>query len=192
MKNKISLLLILLSFINLYSQSSKKDEGLKLGFKIGPNLSSFLSSEIENQNIRSGIHLGIISEIIFSNNLSIQPELVYSSQGNQLPLTKQKYEYINLPIIIRYYLNSNLSIDSGIQLGFLIDSLSKGNEGKIKLKNQKKVDFSVSGGSTYDFNNNLYIQARYNLGLTNINNSSNADVYKYQNSVFQISFGAYF
>jgi hypothetical protein len=173
-------------------QSSKKDEGIKLGFKTGVNASQFLSSDDIDQSMRYGFHVGLISEIIISDKASFQPELLYSSQGNMTPDVKNKFEYINLPLVLRYYAKQNLSVDLGPQLGFLVNSFSKGNEGNTKLDDQNSFDFALCGGATYDLENNFFVQARYNLGLINISKEEGPGAIKYQNSVVQFSVGYYF
>ncbi len=185
-------LVVLLLTINMQAQSSKKDEGVKMGFKGGLNVSNFLSSDIDEQSYRTSFHIGFISEIIVSDKISFQPELLFSSQGNVGKDTKQKYSYINVPLVLRYYVVDNLTIDAGPQLGFLVDSFSRGNDGNTKIKEQNFFDIAVGAGATYELKNNIFFQGRYNLGLLNVNSSDNSDTYNYQNSVIQFSVGYYF
>lgn len=187
---KIITVVVLLSMLTttLFSHKTKRDEGVVIGLKGGLNASKFLSSDIISQKTRSGFHIGFISEIIVSEKVSFQPELLYSSQGNVEPLTKQKYEYLNIPLILRYVVSNSLSIDAGAQIGFLINSFRKGNDANTNLSNQNFIDFAGVCGATYELYN-IFFQARYNLGPVNTNSADNSDIFKYQNSVFQLSSG---
>jgi hypothetical protein len=187
--NHLVVQLFFLLSLNLFAQESKKDEGIKFGVKSGLNVSNFINSDNVNESSKFGYHLGLISEIILSNNSSIQPELVYSSQGIIQNGLKSKFEYINIPLILRIYPNKNFSIDGGPQFGFLTNSYSKTNSGNININSQNVFDLALCIGATYDFKNNFFFQSRYNLGLININNS---DSFKYQNSVMQFTVGYYF
>ena len=60
----------------------------------------------------------------------------------------------------------------------------------------KSVDFGLNFGASYDITDNLFVQARYNLGLTNVNVLNMSDILgngfkrgNVKNSVFQISVG---
>lgn len=188
----IKAVVIFLFTTSSFAQSSKKEEGIKIGLKGGLNVSNFLSSDIEDQSYRTSFHLGFVSEIILSEKVSFQPELLFSSQGNVGKDTKQKYSYINVPLMLRYYVMDNLSIDAGPQLGFLLDSFSRGNDGNSSLDKQNFFDIALGAGATYELKNNIFFQGRYNLGLLNVNSGDNSDTFKYQNSVIQLSVGYYF
>jgi hypothetical protein len=186
MKKEICVIAMLLFSITFFGQKSKKEEGIVFGIKGGLNVSNFINSDIEKQSMRYGYHIGVVSEIFISSKSSFQPELIYSSQGNIQDGVKYKFEYINIPTIFRFYIKDKLSIDSGPQMGFLVNSFEKRNDGKNDIKDQNTFDLALCLGVTYDFKNNIFVQSRYNLGLLNINQS---DTFKYQNSVIQFTVG---
>lgn len=183
---------LLLVTVSLHAQSSKREEGIKIGFKGGLNVSNFISSDIDDQSFRTSFHIGFVSEIMVSDKVSFQPELLYSGQGNVSPETKQKYSYINVPLMLRYYFMENLSVDAGPQLGFLVDAFSRGNNGNADIEDQNVFDIALGVGATYELKNNIFFQGRYNLGLLNVNGGDSSDTFKYQNSVIQLSVGYYF
>ena len=192
MKKTLLLILFICGLTNATSQSSKREEGIKLGIKAGINASNF-NGDVEYNTMRNGLHIGILSEVIINDRFSIQPELLFSAQGytNENPLNsgKSKFDYINLPIIIKYYAVTNLSIEAGPQVGFLINSFNRTNTGNTKIKDQNIVDFGVNVGLGYEISDGIFFQGRYNLGITNINSDS---AIKYTNSVFQLSVGVLF
>lgn len=180
---------------NANAQSSKREEGIKFGVKAGINASNF-AGDLQNNKMRNGLHIGFVSEIIVSDQFSIQPELLYSAQGykNETPgsFSKSKFDYINLPILVKYYAVDKLSIEAGPQVGFLLNSVNRSNNGNTDINDQSTVDFGIDLGLGYELPSGVFFQGRYNLGITNANNAANADAFKYTNSVFQLSIGVLF
>ena len=82
--------------------------------------------------------------------------------------------YINIPVMLKYYVTSKLSVDFGPQLGFnvyhkcTIKSIKTDYKETMSLKDStKSIDFGLGLGVTYNFTENVFVQARYTLGLTN-------------------------
>jgi Outer membrane protein beta-barrel domain len=192
---KIYLIVVLFSSLYIQAQKTKQDEGLKIGIKGGLNVTNFIG-DVANNDIRTSVHFGLVTEFIISDKFSLQPELLYSGQGltntGGLGYNRSKFDYINLPILAKFYLTKQLSLETGPQIGFLISAKSRTNVSNLSIGNQKKVDFGLNLGAGYELKNNVFFQARYNLGLTNINDSSNASAIKYSNSVIQFSVGYLF
>lgn len=88
----------------------------------------------------------------------------------------------------KYYVVKGLSLEAGPQLGFL---LSAKNESTNVKDSFKTFDFGVNLGLGYKLNNGLNFGARYNLGLTNINDSEGSSG-KNRNGVIQVSVGYFF
>src|SRR5690606_6896103 len=97
--------------------------------------------------------------------------------SNQDPagFSREKFDYINLPLIVKYYATKNISVEVGPQVGFLLSAKNKTNDANDDIEDQKRFDFGLIGGLGYELNNGVFFQARYNLGLTNINDSPSAD-----------------
>lgn len=177
------------------AQSSKREEGIKLGIKAGINMSNF-NGDLEDNAMRYGLHIGVVSEIILSDQFSFQPELLYSAQGykNETPgaFSKDKFDYVNVPLMIKYYAADKFSIEAGPQVGFLVNSIRRNNDGNTDIDDQNVVDFGINAGVGYELKNGIFFQGRYNLGITNVNGGPGADAFKYTNSVFQLSVGVLF
>ncbi|HZW77323.1 MAG TPA: porin family protein [Flavobacteriaceae bacterium] len=197
MKTRYKILILSLCALllngSVFSQVSKREKGALFGVKGGLNVASFISSDIqEKMAVRTSPHIGVLSEMILGGDTSLQIELLYSGQGYIGEDTKKKFDYITLPVLIKYYVMPDLSIDAGPQAGFLVSAIERGNDGNDKIQKQSVFDFGVNLGLGYDIANGIFCQARYNLGLTNVNRSVDADVHRYANSVFQISVGYMF
>ena len=175
------------------AQKSKRDEGIKLGIKGGLNVAN-LMGDMEEVAIRTSIHAGLVAEIIVNDKFSIQPELLYSGQGASDTREgggRIKLDYITLPVLAKFPIASGLSVEAGPQLGFLVSAKYKDNESNETVKDlYKTMDFGLDAGLEYELNSGVFFQGRYNLGLTDINNTD--DNRRISNGVIQFSIGILF
>ena len=188
----------------------------RMGAKAGVNFASIGGEYAENFDPRVSFHLGGLVEIPLTGKFAIQPELLYSSQGmkegyytfvfNSNIKSNLKLDYINIPIMGKYYIIENLSIEVGPQVGFLISAKNKYSyhqeSGTNDVKNSfKTLDLGIGLGASYRLNNGVFFSLRFNKGLSNVNDSNryninpndypaNTDLnFKNRNNVFQISGG---
>lgn len=161
---------------------------IKFGAKGGFNLASVSGKNTTGKEVVTSFNLGILSEIPVSTKFSFQPEIMYSGQGYSFNDQTFALSYLNLPLMGKYYVAKGLSVEAGPQIGFLFSAKNE----DINVKDSfKKVDFGVNFGLGYKFDNGLNFGARYNTGLTDINNVKNASG-TIKNSVFQFSVGYFF
>nr|WP_317632335.1 porin family protein [uncultured Flavobacterium sp.] len=170
---------------------------VKFGFKGGYNLAN-LGGDVENNKALSGFHLGGFVEIPVSEKFAIQPEVLYSAQGAKYEYSEtfggmtlsykfdDKLDYINIPVMAKYYATDKLALEAGPQFGFLVKAKSDGEDIKDYVKS---FDFGLGIGASYFFTENIYAGARYNFGLSNISDDTDADDYKVNNQVLQVSVG---
>lgn len=195
---KIVLFLGILFCVQTNAQSSKREEGIVLGVKGGLNMSNFMG-DLENQGMRTSIHLGLLAEIIVSDNFSVQPELLYSGQGssdNRAPgFSRIKLDYITLPVLGKFGLTDKLSFEAGPQLGLLVSAKNKTDDANAKIDGVKTLDFGLNAGLEYELSSGVIFQGRYNLGLTDTGLVEAIDGIKNKrasNSVIQFSIGYLF
>ncbi len=170
-------------------------QSFSYGVKAGLNLSSitkyFDDYEDADKKMRTGFHVGLVGEYSFSEFVGLQAELLYSQQGMKVLPTvgdgKMTYnlDYINLPIMAKFYLVDGLSLEVGPQFGYLMSAKEKysGFKGEMAEQNGetnlldekevgkdflKRMDVSAALGLSYRFAFGLDVSARYNLGLTKI------------------------
>ncbi|MBL4745475.1 MAG: PorT family protein [Flavobacteriaceae bacterium] len=174
------------------------------GVKAGVNFAD-IKGDFENNSSLTSFHIGGVVEFKLSDKFSLQPELLFSAQGTKLEESedvysyesKIKFNYLNIPVIAKYYVMEGLSLEFGPQLGILlsadVDSTISIN-GKVDETDKmdvkefiEDIDFGVNFGASYQLENNLFFQARYNLGLVNV--SKDSDDAEMKNSVFQLSVG---
>ena len=99
--------------------------------------------------------------------------------------------------MFRYAIFNKFGLEVGPQIGFLLSANSEIKEtfnGESETSDQdfkdsvKSIDFGLNFGASYDVSENIIIGARYNLGLSNINNED-GDANKINNTVFSFSLG---
>jgi hypothetical protein len=167
-----------LSVIHLFAQ-----EKPVFGIKGGLNIATFNPEGNENYDSKFGVHLGALAHIHLAKQWALQPELVFSQQGAEFSAvigsgerveTEFKANYINLPVMIQYMFDNGFRLETGPQLGVLVS-----DEELLK-----KTDISWGFGLSYLTYSGLGVGARYNLGLSNINDFIPEN--KLKNSVFQL------
>lgn len=79
-----------------------KAQDIKVGAKAGINIAS-VNGEIESTGSRIAFHIGAMAEIPIDGEFYLQPELLFSSQGYKVDNGTGTLNYINLPIIAKYF-----------------------------------------------------------------------------------------
>ncbi|MBR6490456.1 MAG: outer membrane beta-barrel protein, partial [Muribaculaceae bacterium] len=77
--------------------------------------------------------------------------------------------------MLKYYVCPSLSIDLGPQIGFNVYSkrVLDGSKETTDLKdNTNSIDLGIGLGLTYNITNDVFVQGRYTLGLTEVYKSS--------------------
>ncbi|MFD2552310.1 porin family protein [Bizionia sediminis] len=210
-----------------FTQISAQD--FSFGAKAGANFST-VTGDVDDTTMRVGLHVGAVAEYMLNDKMALQAELLYSMQGtkNEYQETELvdsfletykdeatvKLDYINIPVMFKYYVTEGLSVEAGPQVGFLISAkldlestYTYNDEGTIVTESSKLSDFDVKDtfktldfglnfGLGYKLDNGLNFGARYNLGLANT--SDNSDNFPgdpdldTKNSVIQVSVGFMF
>ncbi|MFB3389006.1 porin family protein [Flavobacterium sp. LAR06] len=177
----------------------------KFGVKGGVNFAN-LTGDTEDASLKVGFHVGGFAEIKVSDKFSVQPELLYSTQGAKFDESGEGFDienklnlsYLNIPVMAKFYVAEKFSLEAGPQIGFLLSAKAKseGTDEGITLSAEEDVkdsfesiDFGVNFGAGYDFTENLSAGVRYNLGLSNIAKTEDGDDFKMNNSVFSLSVG---
>lgn len=166
-------------------------QDIKFGAKAGLNIADF-GGDAETDGSRTGFHVGAVAEFKLTEQFSIQPELLYSMQGASVKEGDMdedyKLDYLNVPIMAKYYLFEGFSIQAGPQVGFLMSA----KYGDTDVKDYfKSIDFALNGGVGYELPLGVFFQARYSAGLADINDFDvdGADAAKINNNVFSLSVG---
>ncbi len=163
------------------------------GVKGGLNLANVSNSEADT---KPGFYAGAFGEYQVSDFFGVAGELLYSIQGAQDKIdgvkVKQHMNYLNVPVLAKFYIADGLSLDVGPQFGFLMSAKTKGKEGGVSIdvdtKDEfKSTDVSAGIGLTYNIGR-VMLQGRYNLGLTDTAKDNDGDD-KFKNNVIQLGVG---
>ena len=151
---------------------------VNFGIKGGANFYNVKNENSSRYDARTGIHLGLLGHIHLDRSIAVQPELVYSSQGAKYTSSGVEYKlklgYINVPVMLQYMFDNGFRLEAGPQLGFLINAKSESKNNSVSVKNNfNTVDFAVGLGAGYiKPSTGLGVGLRYNVGLSNINETS--------------------
>ena len=164
--------------------------------KVGVTLATISS---DDSKFKFGMAAGIEGQYQLNNWFGLSAAVMYSQQGAKAKNydVKVNTEYINIPVMAKFYVTKGLSLNVGLQPGFMTKAKAKGDGRTIDVKsNCNKVDFSIPMSIAYEFENGLTFEARYTTGLTNVgkdafdSSSSSWDkAYQNKNEVFMLTVG---
>lgn len=181
---------ISLVVITLFAATTLFAQQARLGLKGGLNVSTITNNLGGQRGSRLGLNAGLLAHIHLNSQLALQPEVVYSSQGAKYTVSDGEHElalnYVNIPLQLQYMFANGFRLQTGPQVGFLASVKDKRNgaeTGYFTTQDFKNIDFSWSAGLGYLSTSGLGVDARYNFGLSNINNAGPAIIH---NSVFQL------
>jgi hypothetical protein len=171
---------VFLAFVLLTTATIVTQAQIKYGLKAGANFYQIGGSDAEefeeSRKMKIGLAGGAFVNIPINETFSVQPELLYSMEGN-----KQKegdlsatvnLGYVNIPIMLQYNA-SGFYAELGPQVGFLTTAKYKLDDGtdeeEIDVKDSfKGINFSAAIGLGYKLESGLGFGARYSLGLSSI------------------------
>ena len=159
------------------------------GLKAGLNLATLSggSDEVDN-GMNTSFNAGVLVHMHYMKHWALQPELMFSGQGTEYTFVGENVHlnlcYINLPVQLQYMFANGLRLQSGPQVGFLVSAKSKveGEDAVDVDDGFNTIDFSWVFGVSYIHRSGFGVDARYNLGISNV---SEDDAEKVRNSVIQ-------
>lgn len=162
----------------------------------------------KNINDESALNFqaGVFIEYRFNSKFAIAPEVVFATHARPKREWKDWWlseeptrditstyqtNYINIPVMFKYYVTKSLSIDLGPQLGLKVYDKctdkwedSNGHWDEKYNMSHRSVDFGLGLGATYNFSEKVFVQLRYTLGLVPLYKDGNA-----RNGNAQLSIG---
>lgn len=179
---------IIIFTASLFLFATAKTQDPHFGIKGGLNASS-LNMDGATQQTRIGFNAGAFAHIHTSLNWSIQPEIMYSSEGARISLAggnltaKYRLNYLNFPVLLQYMFNNGLRVEGGAQFGVLLSAKDKvGNEIRDIKDHFQTTSVSIPLGVSYLTRKGYGIDVRYVFGLSNISADENRTM---QSNVFQ-------
>ena len=193
-------------------------QDVTFGAKLGLNVSS-ITGDVTDSKSLIGAQFGGFAEIKISDKFAVQPELLFSMQGAKSEYSdsdidysyseesKTKLNYLNVPILAKYYVAEKFALLAGPQFGILmsakeeyefsenLDGVTDSGSESIDAKEfYKSLALSFNLGASYSITENFFVDARYNLGLSSIvkdfkDEFGDSTSFKINNNVFQFSIG---
>ncbi|MEO0331423.1 MAG: porin family protein [Bacteroidota bacterium] len=188
-----------------------------IGIKGGGNVARCIGGGCDDEDIESlaklGYHVGLVGNIIISQRFDLQVEVLYSTQGARSdPFTIEsdnpdtdgipvkeviiRNNYLNLPVMLKFYPLDKLYIHAGLYLGLLLESTSETVFPQIQsvpggslISDTKDLfndlDLGIGGGIGYNFGYRLTAEARYQYGLSDTSAETSEAISR--NTLFQLS-----
>lgn len=191
MKKTILALVVIFSSVLTFAQDSIPVEENKSNIincenhfylKAGANM-SFFSGEIAKWDGKISYNLGLGLAIPITENINLAPELNYYRLtadagkreywgGQEITIKDDlRISIIAIPLFLQYNINEKFQIEIGPQVNYISSVTRTRNDGKEKTKANARVnefDFGASAGLTYFFTDHFGVNARYYLGLTEV------------------------
>lgn len=208
MKKTILLPLMLLYGIT-FSQTSF---GLKAGYSLS-NIKAKYEGTTSNYDAKSSFYLGGLVERKLNEKFSLQGELLYSQLGGSTSFSTEylhpyigtlvtiddqlTYNTLQIPLSGKYYINPQFALGAGFNFNFIISGkvsseVRNTNTNELLMTAESDTDNSKGFflapflGAEYNITDHIFLDARYNLGITNI---SKYDEFDEKINFFQIGIG---
>lgn len=168
--------------------SSGASSDIRFGAKVGLNMSTFINKDFFDVTPKIGGYVGGLVEIPITDEIYAQPEMIISVQGADIGPGNLNLIYLHVPLMGKYHITEEIAAEFGPQIGFVLsdnasDYLNNVTLGELK---SKTLQLALNFGGGYRLDDNIYLQARFSLGLTKTVEDSSI-----KNGVFQVG-AAYF
>jgi len=206
---------MLLSFFCLVFSLESTAQEVKYGVKAGLNYSSVVGDLTEGIKFRFSGHGGVFVESEFTNNFSLQTELLYSSQGFQFSSdlqtienggvtfdendfrTNVQFNFLTVPLLGKFALKDRLAVEFGPQFGFLLNQVTKIknlderensqiDENRTSTSGDFQLDYGAVVGLDMEISDAISLEPRFYIGLRNRLNGLGGQLQNY-NATIQVS-----
>ena len=165
--------------------SSRKSSQLaiKYGVKAGVNLSTMSNGMEFDPEFGMGVGLraGVMANFHWGQRtanslpgtgwIGLQPELMYSYQAVNSHDGHIKMHYIQLPVMLKIYPLSALSVDIGPEFSYLLSTspdIVRVGGATVNIGDCNGFNFGAGAGVAYEFRLGLTLGARYSMGFTDM------------------------
>ena len=157
-----------LSTVNLGAQNL----GIRAGADFATARAKALGVSISNND--TGFYVGLFTNFNASESFKIRPEANYINIDDT--------DLIQIPVLASLALAEKVAILAGPSFGFFLD----------KEEGTKSFNFGMEFGLSYDILENLLIEGRYSLGVTNLADGNYYDVTALKFSGIMVGLGYQF
>lgn len=196
---------LMLSFFFAFS-SFINAQKIVAGFKVGAAMSHLNHSNydpyIKGDSKLSGLE-SFVGGFVFEHKDSgainaFQVEMLHHRSGARIEhsdgtIKKLSIDQLQIPILGKFKMSDYLYLTAGVYAGWIYDVREAGDPHKVLRKDFIKIDKGVLLGIQSHFEKGLFLDLRFNLGLSNLlsleNNGVNAPKPFMFNRVFDLCIG---
>jgi hypothetical protein len=170
----------------------------EFGLKAGLNFSTVSDTDGDS---KTGLIFGAFYSYELNDSFSIQPELLYIQNGNKAEeggiTFKTKLDYLVIPVLAKFKFQGSETVKPyvlagpylGLKMSAKLSAEGDGGSADTDLDGAKGTTFGVTFGAGIGVkmgDGNILVEARYNLGLSNI---YDADYLDCKNRSFSLMVG---
>lgn len=200
---------VLVVLVSLCFTTSYAQQRFSAGPRIGLNLSNYWGNA-DNLRMKPGVNAGVFLSYSSLNHFGISADVLYSQRGakydTQVLKFTQRVNYLEIPVVARYYLTLNgdfrPNIFVGPSLGIKLNAKRLNSEPNVagvnaeNNENFRDLDLGATAGFQLNWRTgnrqHFLIDARYTLGLSEVQ-SNLPNVWgnrnNLQNSTISVSLG---
>ena len=187
---------IILSLFAIILTISVSAQTIGYGPRVGFNAAMLTDKAFD---ARYNFNAGAFVEVDFTPRWSVELAAIYSRQGatqKDTPVSliekansTLRLDYINTPLVVKYYPWQGLNIFVGPQFSYLVNAALKAdNIDKQSVRSSfRKFDIAAVLGVGYTWESGMLVNLQYNQGLRSIYKGGNMD--KTYNGVIQLNVG---
>ena len=181
--------------VNAQTRTPASEQVSSFGVRGGVNVFNWSGDDASNNDYtnRAGFHAGIYGNMFVTDRFAIEPGAYYSVKGTQADNvvdSRSILNYVDVPILLRFYATDGFNIFAGPQGSILVGSKLEGDAfGQtftFDTDDINDLDAGLVFGIGYNLPIGLNIQGSYDLGLTPVFKDSDANIY---NRGFKVSLG---
>jgi hypothetical protein len=162
MKKNLLTLTLLMASLMLFNINTLNAQ-TKFGVMGGLTMAD-LTGDYNSDGMVIGAHAGAFVNLSITSFLMLEPQLLYTMKGAKFPGDNLKMDWVEIPVWLRYELNSGLNFNVGPYMGILLSAKA---ENDVK-DNFKSFDYGLGGGIGYQMSGGLGFHLNYSVGLANI------------------------
>ena len=140
---------IILTAIAVFAFGFANAQDMKFGIKGGLDMVTLSANGASDS--ASGFFFGGFADFDMSDQIKIQPGLNYHTASKY----GINYSFLSIPVLAKYNVSDKLNLLAGPSLYYSMIS-----------EDTEKTRFSLGVGGSYDITDELFVESRYDIGLT--------------------------
>ena len=144
-------------------------QSTQFGIRAGLNVSSLSGDDSDGLDSKTGFHLGVIYNNVYTDKIALETGFSYSAKGASASdnnFSDIKLGYLDYHVFFKYYFTPEVDIHLGPQFG-LLASAKDGDDNDLS-DTFDFFDFGLRFGAGYTLDMGLGFAVHYYAGLTNI------------------------